>query len=485
MAVSKDPFKGLSEEATCPVCLDYFKDPVIITNCGHHFCRACLLRCFRRRDAKASCPQCRTPFKRSSLLPNRQLANVVEIAKEFSGQQGEKRPRVEESVKVCEKHQKPLKLFCKADETSICEVCGLSKEHQDHEVVPVEDAFQEYKVQVWNCLQTLKKEREKILGYKAETEKESQDWLIRTEAEMGKTVAKFRELRHFLKAQESFLVAQMEDVKNEIARRREEHMTQFSKELSSLETLIWEIAEKHQQPASEFFQDIRTTLQRCEKKETFKDPVVLTTALKWQVWEFCDLNPFLDNVIKGFTGTLTSGFQLQKAKVTLDPDTAHRNLILSEDCQSVKYEDNPQVVPDSPERFDLLASILGCHGFTRGRHFWEVDVGSEDGWAVGVARKSVGRKGVITCNPMEGIWEMWKWERDYLESYAGPPIPVQALKKEPRRIRVTLNYEGGRVAFYDAETAALIFEYPPASFFGETLLPFFYAFNKAHLTLCP
>ncbi|KAH0630524.1 hypothetical protein JD844_013621 [Phrynosoma platyrhinos] len=463
MAASKDPFKGLSEEATCPVCLEYFKDPVIITNCGHHFCRACLLRCFGRRDAKASCPQCRTPFKRNSLLPNRQLANVVEIAKEFHGQQGEKRPRVEE---VCEKHQEPLKLFCKADETSICEEPLFSLQ-----------------VQVWNCLQTLKKEREKIMGYRTEMAKESQDWLIRTEAEMGKTVAKFRELRHFLKAQEKRLVAQMEDVKNEITRIREVHMTQFSKELSSLDTLIWEIAEKYQQPASEFFQDIRTTLQKYEKKETFKDPVVLTTALKWQIWEFSDLTPFLDNVMKEFIGTLTSGFQLQKAKVTLDPDTAHHNLILSEDCQSVKYEDNHQVLPDRPERFDLLASVLGRDGFTTGRHFWEVHVGSEDGWAVGVAKKSVGRKGVITCSPVEGIWEMWKWERDY-KSYAGPPTPVQALKKEPRRIRVTLNCEGGRVAFYDAETAALIFEYPTASFSGETLLPFFYAFNKAYLTLC-
>lgn len=43
--------------------------------------------------------------------------------------------------------------------------------------------------------------------------------------------------------------------------------------------------------------------------------------------------------------------------------------------------------------------MLGREGFTAGRHFWEVTVGGEGDWAVGVARKSVRRKGEFGLSP--------------------------------------------------------------------------------------
>lgn len=54
----------LQEETTCllrccAVCLDFFRDPVTILSCGHHFCRRCLSLCAAGGPA---CLQCRVPF---------------------------------------------------------------------------------------------------------------------------------------------------------------------------------------------------------------------------------------------------------------------------------------------------------------------------------------------------------------------------------------------------------------------------------------
>ncbi|KAH0630525.1 hypothetical protein JD844_013622 [Phrynosoma platyrhinos] len=390
----RDPIKNLCEEATCSVCLEYFKDPVII-ECGHNFCQACLTQCWDESGSpEISCPQCREKVLRRSLRPNWQLANMVEIAKELRSQKGEGKG------KGCEKHQEPLKLFCKDHEYPICVVCDRSKEHENHKLIPLDEALEAYKGRIWNLLETLKNKREKILAYKADTAQESQGLL-------------------------------MEEVEKEISAKRET----LSKELSLLESLIRKMEEKYRQPANEFLQDIGSFLQGHPK-----------------------------------------------AKVTLDPETAHPRLILSEDRRTVTFGDKLQDLPDNPERFNLSPYVLGHEAFTGGRHFWEITVGSEEKWAIGVARKSVGRKGFIPYGPKGGIWRVGKWANAYRVSNPSRNSFLPQ-KEEPKRIRVTLNYEGSRVAFYNAETAALIFEYQEASFSGETILPFFSVVRKARLTL--
>ncbi|XP_067387445.1 butyrophilin subfamily 1 member A1-like [Emydura macquarii macquarii] len=174
---------------------------------------------------------------------------------------------------------------------------------------------------------------------------------------------------------------------------------------------------------------------------------------------------------------------IEEANVTLDPDTAHPNLVLSEDGKSVRGTDTRQDLPDNNERFDTERCVLGCEGFTSGRHCWEVEVGDGRCWAVGVARKSVKRKGWISPSPEEGIWavrQLW----DQFQALTSPETPLP-LRRVPSRIRVCLDCDRGQVTFFDAGDQAPIFTFPPASVPGGRIRPWLWVGPRSRLRLGP
>ncbi|XP_044840041.1 zinc finger protein RFP-like, partial [Mauremys mutica] len=245
----------LQEEATCPVCLEYFTEPVTL-ECGHNFCRACISQCWEGSDI--SCPRCGETVQQRNLRPNRQLANVVKITKQLNLQAA----KGAGGDGVCERHQEALKLFCEEDQTPICVVCDRSRAHRAHTVVPIEEAAQEYKERIQAHLKTLREEREKLLGLKTTGERNCREYLKQTQTERQKIVSVFHQLRQFLEEQERLLLAQLEKLDKEIVRIQNKNVSKVSKQISRLSELISEMEGKCQKPASEFLQDVRTTLSR-------------------------------------------------------------------------------------------------------------------------------------------------------------------------------------------------------------------------------
>uniref|UniRef100_A0A674JY02 Tripartite motif containing 39 n=1 Tax=Terrapene triunguis TaxID=2587831 RepID=A0A674JY02_9SAUR len=430
----------LQEEASCSICLEYFQDPVSI-HCGHNFCRACITQCWGELATNFSCPQCRQTAQQRNFRLNRELANMVELVKQL------KLPPTKEpeAERVCEKHREPLKLFCEEEQQLICLVCRESWAHGAHAVVPIEEAFwcpqfrkDVDKLERVQRREKIKKERQRI-GFE------------------------FQQLRQFLEEQERLLLARLEEL-DRIMKWQKETVTRFPMEISHLNSLISELEGKCQQPASDFLQVNFLSVEIGSSSGQLQEPFPVARAFPH----------FLREKVPSFD-------RAKLSNVTLDPDTAHPQLVLSADGKGVRRGHEQQDLPDNPERFDSVLSVLGRDGFASGRHYWEVEVGVGGIWSVGVARESVRRKGRMSNYPEQEIWAVGHWGGQYRAYTACETIlPLPTI---PRRIRVALDYEGGRVAFFDVDNKFLIFIFPPASFTGERLFPFFLAGSP--LRLCP
>ncbi|XP_009953952.1 PREDICTED: tripartite motif-containing protein 58-like, partial [Leptosomus discolor] len=161
--------------------------------------------------------------------------------------------------------------------------------------------------------------------------------------------------------------------------------------------------------------------------------------------------------------------------VTLDLDTAHSKLVLSADRRRVRWHHTWQSLPENPKRFTYWCCVLGWEGFREGRHCWEVEVQGEVGgdswWAIGVARDSVERDHTTKFSPEGGIWAVTHC-RGQFEALTNPCTPL-SQSPLPRKIWVCLDCARGLVAFINADNGAGIFTFPPASFSGEVIRPWF------------
>ncbi|NXO05527.1 TRI27 protein, partial [Rhinopomastus cyanomelas] len=128
--------RSLQDELTCPVCLEYFTDPVLVADCGHNFCRACVTQCWEDSARRLCCPQCREPVPQRLFRPNRSLGNIVHIVRQLGLPSAAPGPEPQR----CSRHGEPLRLLCLQDGRALCVVCPLSREHRGHTVVPAEEA---------------------------------------------------------------------------------------------------------------------------------------------------------------------------------------------------------------------------------------------------------------------------------------------------------------------------------------------------------
>ncbi|XP_076772976.1 tripartite motif-containing protein 10 isoform X1 [Arvicanthis niloticus] len=467
---------SLADEVNCPICQGTLREPVTI-DCGHNFCRGCLTRYCEipgpESEEGLSCPLCKEPFRPGSFRPNWQLANVVENIERLQLAS----TRGLEVEDACPEHGEKIYFFCEEDEAQLCVVCRETGQHGAHTVRFLEDAAGPYRVgqdscreQIQKCLVYLRKEREEIQETQSRENKRIQVLLTQVATKRQQVISQFAHLSQFLEQQQTVLLAQLEGLDGDILKQQEEFDSLATGEICRFSTLIEELEEKNKRPARGLLTDIRSTLIRCETRKCRK-PEAISPELGQRIRDFPQQAIPLRQEMKTFLEKLCFELDYEPANISLDPQTSHPKLLLSEDHQRARFSYKWQNSPDAPQRFDRATCVLAQCGFTGGRHTWVVNVDLAHGGSctVGVAREDIRRKGELRLRPEEGIWAV-RLAWGFVSALGSFPTRL-ALEEQPRKVQVSLDYEVGWVTFVNAVTQEHIYTFTAS--FTQKIFPLF------------
>ncbi|XP_078422390.1 zinc-binding protein A33-like [Cetorhinus maximus] len=461
-----------TQEVNCPICLDFFDDPVSL-QCGHNFCRSCITRCWAQGE-RNPCPECREEFPDRKLTVNRNLARLAEKARKLKLNPGGNEKKLH-----CEEHQEELKLFCETDKKLICYTCRDAREHKSHNFMPIKEAVEIYKDQLKSSLQSLTEKKSVFLETELKQTRKISDVRKQSSSLQTHITSEFREMHQVLTEKEQRLLRDLRREEEEILDTMEKNLREIQGNLNSIEEELSKMQKQmEQQDGVKFLKG-----ELCQKRRTSEDYDERALAEgKLSVGKF--------NGPLQYTAwrQMIDAISPVPASLTLDPNTANRWLVVSQDRTSVRLGGRPQHLPDTPERFDCGPCVLGSQGFTRGTHYWEVEVGNKTWWEAGVAQESAERKRNIGPKPEAGYWNVCLLPGSGHVALTSPSVTPLNLRVNPRRLGVYLDYEGGQVSFYSADNMSHLHTF--AHTFTERLFPFFSpgpnddGKNSAPLAIC-
>ncbi|KAM5157478.1 E3 ubiquitin/ISG15 ligase TRIM25-like [Mantella aurantiaca] len=483
----------LRAELECSVCLNIYTDPVTL-KCGHNFCWVCIDHVLDTQGGSGgySCPECREKFQdRPTLQRNITLCNIAsnfqsdEPSQEQSGvfcthcvdspvpavrsclhcevSLCDKHLRVHKKSpehiltdptsslesRKCSVHKKILEYYCTEDDTCICVACTLAGEHRGHQVQMLDEASGKKKETLRNVLQKLVTTREET----EERVRSLQEHRRKVEEEAAgdteRVTALFIDLRRRLEVLEKRVL-------REISGRAERDSMPIVEMIRDLEIKKDELSRK---------------MRHIEELCNMTDP--LTVLQESDTGDLCDTedgddedrerhdNLLHDGGGLDVAGILHTGlsdiitevnvyFPIQEdTYILLDVNTAHNNLHISDDRKTVSWSDINQNRPETPQRFQDYYQVLSSRSFSSGRHYWEVDAGGSDNWIVGICYPSIDRRGVqsrIGWNKKS--WGLIRYNNQYEMRHDRKEILLPA-NISSNRVRIDLNYEAGRISFYD------------------------------------
>ncbi|XP_061112549.1 tripartite motif-containing protein 16-like isoform X2 [Conger conger] len=381
--------------------------------------------------------------------------------------------------KICSNHDKLLEVFCRSDQQCICMLCAMD-EHRGHDTVSVVAERTEKQKQLGvtqSKFQQRIQEREKALQdlrqavqslkRSAQTAVEDSERIF---TELIRSIERRRsEVKELIRDQEKAEVSRaeglLERLEQEIAelRRREAELEQLSHTedhihfLQSCQSLCappgpgdlpsitvspnvsFEAVRKSVSELKERLEDVFKA-EISEKCSYFSLVISLSTVEEVSVLEPQTRQDFLQY-----------GCQL-----TLDPNTAHRNLRLSEGNREVTWVGQIQSYPDHPERFERWPQVL-CREGVSGRCYWEAEW-SVGGVSIAVSYKEISRKGGGNDCGMGHNNKSWSlicspYSYSFRHNNVDTKIPVPSSS----RIGVYLDHRAGTLSFYSvSDTMTLL-----------------------------
>ncbi|XP_036453533.1 E3 ubiquitin-protein ligase TRIM39-like [Colossoma macropomum] len=546
------------EQLLCCICLDVFTDPVS-TSCGHNFCKKCLGGYWDNSD-HWHCPLCNKSFEnRPDLSVNTfisetaaQFRKSAELNASSSAEDspskltkvlcdactGVKKKAVKfclncgasycgthlephkniqilqkhkfidpvENLQdyICKKHERPLELFCRDDQTCVCLFCTVT-DHKSHNTVPIEEESGELKAQLKKTQIEVQKRIQDRLEKTEEIKQSLELSKKSTEDEIAGGVEVFTALICSIERRQAELLGVMEEEQKAAERQAEHLIKELEQEITELKRRDTELeqlshTEDHlhllqispslcRPPHTNNWTDISlntnssveilrrslSQLQKTINNETEKEIQKLkqrkqkeATAFKWFIKNWTQLVLLLPLLPLVFLMLMSNKMWIQfyAVDVTLDPDTANRFLILSDDGKQLRCTNLPRNVLYSSKRFFSEPYVLAKEGFSSGRFYYEVQVGDKTDWVIGVAEESVDRFEEFP----DGTWTIALWNSNKYKACEGSCKSL-SMRKKPQKVGVFVDYEEGLVSFYDVEARSHIYTFTGQSF-TKKLYPF-------------
>ncbi|KAM9348472.1 E3 ubiquitin-protein ligase TRIM21-like [Symphorus nematophorus] len=519
------------DQFLCSICLDVFTNPVA-TPCGHNFCKNCITKHWDM-NVLCQCPLCKEVFhtrpelrvntlisqmaaqlrqsahqKASSEKPEPQYARSEDISCDIcTGTKlkavksclvclasycethlephltvtGLKKHQLINPVenlqgRVCIKHDKPLELFCKANQVCICMLC-MVLDHKSHDVVPLKKEYEEKKAELGKTeaeiQQMIQKRRLKIQEIKHSLECSNKA----ADKEKADGLRIFIALKEYVDRGLADFIDTIEEKKRPTEKQAESFIIELGQEIFMLMKKSAELEQlSHSEDQLHFIQSF-PSINAAPPTKDWTDVCVSPPTYVGTVMRAVDqLEETLSKEIKKVFAEELKRVRQYAVDVTLDPDTAHPWLILSGDGKQVNCGDGNKNLPDNPKRFSYYASVLGKQSFTLGRFYYEVQVKGKSKWDLGVARESINRKGKITLNPQRGYWTISLRNENEYKALADPRVHL-SLKSKPEKVGVFVDHGESLVSFYDADSGALIYSFTGCTF-DEKIYPFFNPCNN-------
>ncbi|XP_020503209.2 E3 ubiquitin-protein ligase TRIM35 [Labrus bergylta] len=415
------------EDLCCPICTDVFKDPVVLT-CSHSLCRHCLLRWWKHKPIR-ECPVCKTVCSKKNPPVSLVLKNLCE-AFLLERDQGT-------SEAPCSLHNEKLKLYCLDHQEPVCLKCRDSETHNSHRFRPVDEAAREPREKLQETLQPLKEKLKDFEKAKIKFELTSVD--IKVQARHYETQIKeqFKKLRQFLEGEEQARLSALREEEEQKGQKMKEEVEALSREMSALSDTIRATEEELRAADLSFLKKYKAAVERVQLRRLQAGPQMPQGAL-------IDAAKHLGNL--SFNIWIKMKDVVSYSPVILDPNTAGIKLILSEDLTGVRGAVS-QHVPDNPERFKSSICTLGSEGFTSGTHSWDVYVGGNKFWLLGVFEDSHQMKRSVRLHFLGVMFKEDTYKACSLASTS--PFTVQ---NPVQRIRVNMDWTAGQLSFSDPDT---------------------------------
>uniref|UniRef100_A0A8C9XYJ1 Uncharacterized protein n=1 Tax=Sander lucioperca TaxID=283035 RepID=A0A8C9XYJ1_SANLU len=418
------------KDLCCPICHEVFRDPVVLS-CSHSFCKECLQSWWTEKPTR-ECPVCKKRSSKGEPPVSLVLKNLCEVFLLKRDQ------RVSEAL--CSLHSEKLKLFCLDHQQPVCVVCRDSEKHSSHRFRPIDEAARQHKKKLQETLEPLKEKLkvfEQVKMKFAQTAKHMKVQARRTETQIKD---QFKKLHQFLEEEEEARMAALREEEEQKSQRMKEKMEALSREIAALSDTVRATEEDLRAEDVSFLINYKAAVERVQQRPLLDDPQLLPGAL---IDEAKHLGILSFNI-----------WNKMKDMVSYTPE-----------------------LPDNPERFNKYGTALGSEGFNSETHSWDVEVGDSTAWFLGVLAESVQRKGRIRS----GLWTIGFYKGKYSAWSPPDPSTVLIVQKKLQRIRVTLDWNRGKLSFSNLNTNTHIHTFTHT--FTERMFPYFY--TEKELTILP